>query len=458
MKCATMWVLGLVVGAAPLARAEVTPQELYERVSPSLVPVKFTWDSELGRRELTGAGIVVSGEGLVMTTLNVFDIRIPDQQMTEFKVLIPNQDKDPEELEAEFYGRDERTNLAFLKVKESRKWTPLKFEDAPVKIGERILSVGLLPEAAAFKTYFVDGGVSATLRGEYPQVLIYGGLAGVGSPVFNAEGKAIGMVPAQTGQSVFLNDGPNALAAINNPPKFFIPARDFDQSLKDPPTPKDPVVLPWIGVPAMTGLNKDVAEVFGLANQPAVQIGEVIEGTPADKAGLKQGDIVVKMNGEALERGDESEELPIILGRKLRRMAPGEKVKLSVLRKRGEPLTDIEITLAEQPKRVNAADRWYAEDLGFSARELVFADRYNRRLPLDAPGVAVAMIKPQSASQSAGLQIDDLIAQLNGEPVEGLEQFKKVYQQARKDNPREAVVLVVKRRGREDTVRIEPPR
>jgi S1-C subfamily serine protease len=87
----------------------------------------------------------------------------------------------------------------------------------------------------------------------------------------------------------------------------------------------------------------------------------------------------------------------------------------------------------------------------------VFVDAYARRLPQDAKGVIVALMRRQSAAQSAKLEQEDLITQINGQPVESLEQFKEVYQAARKEKPKEAVVLVVRREGQDDTVRIEPP-
>src|SRR5690242_9247597 len=165
----------LVCLAAPgrWARADVGPdaaEKLYERVSPSLVVVRYTWEGEMGRREMAGTGIVVGKDGLVMTSGSLFDIRtyrIPDEQLKEFKILIPSQDKDPEELDAEFLGRDDRTSMGFVKAKSPKKgddaadadsdkpaakreWKPLKFEEHAVRIGEPILSIGLLPKAAAY--------------------------------------------------------------------------------------------------------------------------------------------------------------------------------------------------------------------------------------------------------------------------------------------------------------------
>jgi serine protease Do len=465
-------VAALTIFVSPPARAAggVAPevaQKLYERVTPSLVAVQFTYDNELGRQEFSGAGIVIKEDGTTICQLAVFDMSIPDVQLKEFKIIVPDPGgKDPEEIDAKLLGRDERYDLVFLAPKEpskDKKWAPVKFEDMPVKIGESVTSVGLLPKSAAYKTYFTDSTVSVELRGETPQILTQTGLAAMGSPVFNSEGKAIGLVNSQSGQIPWLNNpfkqrNPALdLSSVTNPPRFFLPARHFLAALSDPPTEGKPLLLPWVGVPDMTGLNKDVAEAYGLANQPAIQIGDIIPEGPGAKAGLKKGDIVVKLNGEALERGDVPEELPDIFRRQLKRMKPGSKVKLGVLRKKGEPLQDIELTTGEMPKRPNAAERWFAEDLGFVAREMVFVDTYSRHLKPDAKGVVVDLIKRQSAAASAGLHSTDLITELNREPVTSVDEFKKQLEQFRKDKPKEAVVMVVLREGQTQTIRIEPP-
>src|SRR5918992_4401622 len=157
--------------------------------------------------------------------------------MKEFKIIIPSQDADPQEIDAVFEGRDERTQMAFVRPKKSGEhtWKPLKFEESPVRVGDPILSVGLLPEPAGYKSYYMESFVSTTLRGEVPMVLVGGGgLCATGSPVFNADGKAIGIVGAQAGQNIFLQQQrqSNALPAVQNPPKMFTPTRDFRQSLE----------------------------------------------------------------------------------------------------------------------------------------------------------------------------------------------------------------------------------
>jgi serine protease Do len=455
-------VLLVMILAASVARAEVSAEaarELYEKVTPSFVAVQYVWESELGRRELVGAGVVVNKEGLVMTPLSLFHPQIPDKQMKEFKVIVPSQSKDAEELDATFVGRDERSEVGFVKVKASRDWTPVKFEDAKVDVGDTVLSVGLLPKNAAYKTYQAQGVVSATLRGETPQVMVLTGLTGVGSVAYTPDGKAIGFVNVQQDMSAWLNDPRDPMRSVNNPPKFFIPARDFAQSLSDPPVAGEMLKLPWLGVPqsAMAGLNKDVAESLALKDVAAVELGDIIPGSPAAKAGIKPGTIVVKLNGKDLERGDEPEELPMILMRTIRRMKVGSKVTLSVIEGSEKKPKDVTVTLEERPKGANLADRFWAEDLGFGVRDVVFIDTYARKLPMDQKGVVVSMIKPSSSAATARLQREDLITEVNGKNVDGLKDFEEMYKNLRKEKAREAMVLVVLREGSTQTIRVEPP-
>src|SRR5438874_800690 len=138
-------------------------RKLYEKVTPSLVAVQYVWQSELGRRELVGAGVVVSDDGLVMVPISLVDTRIPDAQMKEFKVIVPSQEHDADELDAEFVGRDERSNVGFVKPKAKRKWTAVKFEDVAVNVGDSVVAVGILPKNAAYKAYMVPAIGNANL-------------------------------------------------------------------------------------------------------------------------------------------------------------------------------------------------------------------------------------------------------------------------------------------------------
>lgn len=448
--------LALAAPATTQKSAPEKPQELYDRVSPSLVAVQYTIEGEYGRREFVGAGVIVREDGLVMVPLAFVPLQIPDAQMKGFKIILPADEE--QTFDAIFLGRDERSDVGFVKAKTPQKWPAIKFEDRPLQVGDTVVSIGLLPKHAGYKSYYTRSTISALLRGPIPHILVDGGLAAVGSPVFNTEGKAIGWVPFQQDQIVVLSnlDPKIPLPAVQNPPMFLLPARDFLLSLADPPTETRPIQVPWLGA-AMTGLKKDVAEYFNLKGQQVAQIGDVVADSPAGRAGLQAGDKIVKLDGQALERGDEPEETPAILIRKIRRMKVGQKITLTVLREKGKPTTDIVVTLDAQPRQANLAQRYYADDLGFSVREIVFADLYAKHLPPDTKGVIVSYIRPSSSAASAKLNPNDLVTELDHTPVTDLGQFQKLYQQFRKEKATEAIVVAVIRDGNTQVIRIEPP-
>ncbi|HRK29465.1 MAG TPA: PDZ domain-containing protein [Tepidisphaeraceae bacterium] len=454
--------------AAIAAEGNPTPAKtLRDRVSPSMYAVQYTWAYEFGRIDFVTCGVVVRDDGLMMIPLSAVGTGLPDSQLVDVKIIVPSKENDEVEIDAIFQGRDERTELAFVKPRESgREWKPITFEEVPIEVGDEVTSIGMLPKDAGYSTYFQRGVIAARLRGEHPAWLVTGGGVGaVGAPVFNADGQAIGVVMGQMPQQPFLhtsnerrNQSIVTLAAVNIPPALFTPTSDFMLSLTDPPTPEKPVALPWIGTPQLTGLEKDVAEAFGLQDQPAIEIGDVIKDSPAERAGLKVGQKIVKLNGKPLERGDNPEELPSIFGRTLRQMPIGTEITLSVLTEKDQPLTEVKVTLEQRPKDQRELRRFWAEDLGFSTRDVSFQDTYSRKQPANMEGVVVALTKREGAAAAARLEMGDIVTTLNGESVKDLDQFEAAYKALRSDKPREPVVVVVlKPDATTQTIKIEPP-
>jgi S1-C subfamily serine protease len=467
---------GTPVTAPDRASSSMSPAAILEKARKSLVTVQYTVDNEMGKRELSGTGAIVRADGLVAVTMGLIPLGIPDVQLTEFKVILPPGVDGPEtvELAAEFVGRDERADLAYVRVKQDaattkRVFTPIEFATSAVSVGDPLVSIGLLPKSAGYTPYAKLSTVAAKLRGPTPTVMASGGLAGVGALVFSAsDGKLVGFVQEMEGQNLLAgargprgqggqDDGALEMAQLMLAPIFYVPVDDFLVSLKDPPVAEKPRLRPWLGVGEMNGLEEDVASFYGLKGTPAIQVSDVIPGFPAAEGGVKAGDIIVSMNGQPLERGDAVDELPAILQRKLLRMNVGETVTFGVVRKQGEKAQDVKVTLGERPGLANRSPRQYFEDLGYSVRGLVFDDTYARKLDRDYKGVMVAFVRPQSSAQAGRLQRGDIITKLNQTPIDGVEQFKTAYDAFRKEKPKEAVVMEVYRGTGTEIVRIQPP-
>ncbi|MFT3788597.1 MAG: PDZ domain-containing protein [Tepidisphaeraceae bacterium] len=463
---------------ASIASTTVSPADIVARASKSLVTVQYTWDNEMGKRELSGVGVIVRADGLVALPMGLIPLGIPDVQLTQFKVILPRQSEvdEPKELDAEFIARDERCDLAYVKVKPDasspRTFTPIEFGTSDITIGDDLVSVGLLSKQAGYTPYARMATVATKLRGIPPTVMTSGGLAGLGATVFNARtGKLVGLVLDASSQNLLAAAGRNAgggrgngdqesaaeIAQLMLAPIFFVPIDDFLVSLSDPPDASSPRKRAWLGVSEMKGLEEDVAAFYGVKDKPAIQVADVIKGFPAEQGGLRSGDIILTVNGHPLQRGDLPEELPMILQRQLLRMNVGDKVTFGVIRKAGETPRDVVVTLGERPQLANVAPRQFFEDLGYSVRDLVFDDRYARKLDPEYKGVAVAFVKPQSSAAAGQLQRGDIITKLNQTAIENVAQFKTAYEDFRKKSPKEAVVLEVFRGTGTEIVRVQPP-
>lgn len=442
------------------AAVDASPKALLERTRPSLVAVRYTYDGEMGRREIEGAGVVVNSDGLVAFSDGIVPPQLPDAQIINFKIVLPPGVDGPDETEidAVFLGRDERADVAYCKPKESnRTWKPLKAVDHPLEIGDSIVAVGMLPKSSGYSAYVRPATVSAKLRGPTPLILTSGDLTAVGSPVFDKNGEFVALVPEFAGQNPMLNPEGDDAALLLAPPVMIVPISDYLPSLNDPPTAPGSRKVPWMGVVQMTGLKKDVAEFYGLKGKVGVQVGDVIPGGAAEKAGLKGGEIITQVNGQDLERGDTPEELPVILGRRITKMNVGDDVTLTVIPKKGAEPTTVTLNLQERPAQANTAPRFYAEDLGYTVRDLVFMDRYNLKQEESFAGVITTFVKPQGNAQAGGLRRGDVVTKLNQIDVKDVEQFKKAYEDFRKASPKEAVILEVLRGVDTQIIRIQPP-
>jgi S1-C subfamily serine protease len=461
----------VLVPSIPAAPASPI-QQFYDRVTPSLVAVQFSFVGETVQRDLIVPGIVVRSDGLVMIPLSAVGEQVPDEQLKKFKIIIPRLDVDNEEVDAEFQGRDERCEMAFVKAKPAaddkkpHTWTPIEFTNAPLQVGDQVSSIGILPKSGGYHPIYTSDVVSANLRGPVKQVRVAsGGLASPQAPVFNADGKAVGITLYEPPAELNLDDEIKSQqqaamrmltsSAVN---RYFMPTSEFMIGLTDPPSPEHPAPLVWTGLTEQSGLSKNDAALFKLVNQPAIQINDIMPDSPAEKAGLKKRDIIIKVDGKPLERGDQPDELPAILYHQILQHKPGDVLTFTVITGKGNAPHDVPVKLESQPKREIYAQRYWTEEIGFGVREMVKTDRYLLKLKKsEKDGVLVTVLKEGGSAGSAGLRPGDMITQLNGQPVTSLDQFKSTYEDFRRDHEHEAIVLVVRRNGADETIRIEAP-
>jgi len=187
-------------------------------------------------------------------------------------------------------------------------------------------------------------------------------------------------------------------------------------------------------------IDENLAKAFNLKSTEGVLVGDVTPGGPADKAGIKRGDIILSFHGKKVEN---STQLRMMIAD----TAPKTAVKVGLLRQGKE--MDVNVTLAERPKErqepskaPESPEGQTSEKLGLSVQDLT--PDIARQLGYEKEkGVLVAEVASGSPAEDAGLQRGDLIKEVNREPVETVREFEKAILQFKSGD----VVALFIRRG-----------
>jgi len=206
----------------------------------------------------------------------------------------------------------------------------------------------------------------------------------------------------------------------------------------------------WLGVRAQVLLPK-VATAVGLAGQTGFRITEVYPATKAVTAGLRVGDVLVAIDGEALKASRPQDERD--LRNRIENHSIGEEVELTLIRE-GKKLT-VDVELEESPASAQDAQKARSDLFELEVRELTRMDRIERDLPQDLQGVLVTEATAGGWAHLAGISAGQIILRIGGRPLDGPRSFERAMKSVVKDRPE--VVPMFLRDGRRTTFRfIEP--
>lgn len=457
MKRRTLTILAamaaLLAAATAGARADDLADRIRavtERVSRSLVTVSYYVERDDGSRVDARVLACVAGpENLVMMSSQAISDAVPMDQYKEFKIIV-SDGTDLETYDATYLGKDDTAQVAFLRTSDaSAPALPvLEFVEAPqFGIGTPVLTFGSLGEPDAYKLLVRMGRISTVLAKPFTMPMVDGNLGVLGTPVVTLDGKAVGIVGMHVldrGESA----GQNRMQRV----QVIWPTERFAERLADPPTEGRRIRRAWLGVAELNPLTKDMAEFYGLGERRGVIVGRIIEGTPADRFGLKPADIILAIDGSDIA-GAEGQ-LVRFFQNELKQKSVGQEVTFEVFR--DGQTQQVKVTLGEEPLSAGEAARYENKQFGLKVRELVLLDTVLRELPRDEPGVMVDYVEPAGWAADGELAEGDIIKKVQDLPVEDVEAFEKVFEDAIAEKPEEVVLFVL--RGKKETrlIRIEP--
>ncbi|HUT60364.1 MAG TPA: PDZ domain-containing protein [Phycisphaerae bacterium] len=447
------WAQAPAAGGNPTSKAL---ESLAARTKNSLAVVRFNiQDQVIGSASITGMAICVGkgagNAGVLITT--ALDPRVQPETIKDVEVTIPDSQK---KLAAKYRSTDPATGITFVDVTDAYEWTPVEFaKKADLRIGRQVLSVGLLDAALGNKTYYGVAYVSAKVRVPGPMVYVTGGwLTNIGSPVFTADGVAVGMVQQQlpTPAGISSSGGPaNILIRGQRETSYFMPVDDFVHVITSPP--QRGKRLPWIGVLRFKPYPENIVPL----GVPAVTAETVVPGSPAAKVGLKDNSTITGLNGHALEEMPTPQLTVSNFVRQLNRIQIGSKITLTVLE--GAKPKVLEMVVDAFPKTPQEAAKYFSRPLGLYVREKVELDKVLDTTPTaEVPGVYVVGVVNGGPSAKSGVktQPPDLVVSVAGQPVNTVAGFQALCEQALNKDPRKPVNVMVRRGDVNQSISIQP--
>ncbi len=363
------------------------------------------------KRQGLGSGFIMTEDGYVVTNNHVID------RAEDIDVILQNGDK----YEAKVVGKDPKTDLAVLKIEPDGKVPAVQFGDSEnLRIGDWVIAIGN-PFGLGYTV--TAGIVSAKGRslglGAYDDFIQTDASLNPGNsggPLFNLKGEVVGVN--------------TAIVARGQGIGFAIPI-DLAEFVIDQLKSDGKVVRGWLGI-YVQKITPEIASSFGLKEDEGALVSDLAPDGPAEKAGIKRGDVIVEFDGKKVKDISDITSYSA-------ETAPGTEVEVKVIED-GKPKT-IKITLGEFPDQKTKAETEVSENLGIRVKQLTpqVAERYN--LAQDE-GVIISDLQQGSAASNAGLKIGDIILEIDKSPIKTLANYSDVLKDIK---PGDTALFLVKR-------------
>jgi serine protease Do len=378
-------------------------------------------DQQAPKREMKrtslGSGVIVTADGYIITNNHMVE------DADEINISLYTF----EEYAATVVGRDPKSDLALIKIEPKAELPYVAFGDSDkLRVGEWVLAIG---NPFGLQKTVTAGIVSAKGRainnesyGNFIQTDASINPGNSGGPLFNLDGEMVGVNTA-----IFSRTGGNIGIGFAIPVNM---VKNVMVQLKE----HGKVTRGWLGV-MIQQVTPELADNFGLDRPIGALVGQVVPGSPAEKAGLKAGDVIIEYNGKEISQ---MSMLPAMVAN----THVGEKAQLVLIRDGKKQNIAVEIGKLEDEEHVVADNETgTSKKLGLTVQELT--PKIAESLGIEeTQGLIVSDISAGSAAAEAGILRGDIILEINREKVENVTQYKKALQAAQE---KKSILLLIKR-------------
>jgi serine protease Do len=361
-----------------------------------------------------GSGFIIDPKGYVLTNRHVVDgaeritVTLADGHRYQAKVV----------------GQDGRTDIALLKIEPKETLTALKLGDSDqTQVGQWVMAVG---------NPFGLGGNSVTVG-----VVSYKGrpfdLSGRRTPIEMIQtdaainpGNSGGPLLDTTGEVIGINSLIITRGAPQNSGVGFAIPIDLVKQILPQLKEKGHVVRGWLGV-QVQAMDEDLAKSFGLKDSKGALVSDVVSGSPAARAGIKAGDVIVSADGKPIADGE-------ALTQAVSSRAPGTAMEIGVIREGSSKSFRVHLdTFPEKGQNAESSETPSGEKLGIHVQALTPDIAQQLGLPDGSHGLAVTSVDAGSRAERAGVREGDLIVGVNGQSVNDVSELRSALAKSRKD-------------------------
>ncbi len=368
-----------------------------------------------------GSGFIIDEKGIVVTNNHVIE-------GAEDIVVQVNGEK---KLKAKVIGADPLSDIAVLQIETKDKFIPVKFGDSDkARIGDWVIAIG---NPFGLGGTVTSGIISARNRSiglsryeDYIQTDASINTGNSGGPLFDMQGDVIGINTAILGRSGNLGIG---FSIPSNSAKIII-----NQLIEFGETKRG-----WLGV-RIQEVTQEIADVEKLDEPRGALVASVAPNSPSEKAGVKDGDIILEFNGEKIR---EMKELPIIVAR----TEVGKKVKVKIWRNKKEIVKTITLGRLETSEDFKIAEKKETikettiENLKIKVKKLTSEDIKLRNLPNQSSGLIITQIEEESPL-AGSIEVNSIILEAQKKKIRSPEDLVQIVKQVLNSNQK-TILLVV---------------
>jgi serine protease Do len=373
-----------------------------------------------------GSGVIVSDKGYILTNSHVV------KGADEIKVLL----YDKREFKGTIVGTDSKTDLAVVKIDAKNLPTVTIGSSSALKTGDVVLAIG---NPFGLNQTITMGIVSAVGRSnigladfeDFIQTDAAINPGNSGGALVNTSGELVGINTA-----IFSTSG--GYMGIG----FAIPS-DMATSVMDSIIKHGKVIRGWLGV-SIQDLSPDLAKSFDIKEQTGALISGVMEDSPAAKAGLKRGDLIIELDGKTVADS-------ISLRNRVSSLAPGTKIEMKIIRDGKQQ--SITATLGELKEKAAVKMTEYSNVMkGITVQDLTTSLRDKLNIPENISGVVITDVASDGPSHGY-LQANDVIQEVNRQSINSTQDYDRAVS---KIGEKDGVLLLVYRQGGSIYITIKP--